>query len=228
MATQTAVLCLMGYGSESVFWGFSRLVIGKYSLKNIPGLEFFRILGSGKQGGFDVAPSFRHQGLFCVFSSEDKATNFLQTSSVIKAYREHSNEFFSVLLQTYSSRGSWSKFVLPETVSTPHRGSIAAITRASIRPTKAFSFWQKAPPAEVSLKHAQGCQLAAGLGEAPYFRQATFTIWQSIEAMNDYARQGAHLAAIKAAHSGNYFSESMFTRFMPINPQGVWRGKRYE
>ena len=69
--------------------------------------------------------------------------------------------------------------------------------------------------------------LAAGLGEAPYLRQATFTIWESQLAMDDYARSGAHLEAIRSAYQGAFFSESMFTRFIPINPLGTWRGKKY-
>ena len=227
MGTQTAVLCLMGYRSDSIYWGFARFVIGKYALRKIPGLQFFKILGSGKQGGFAVEPSFQHQGLFCVFQTEEFARNFLNSSPIIQAYREHSDEFFSVLLKTFSNRGTWAGTALTETVHTPSQGPIAAITRASIKPSKAFSFWQKAPPAELSLASADGCLLAAGLGEAPYFRQATFTIWESTEQMNQYARTGAHLAAIKAAHSGGYFSESMFTRFLPIDPQGTWRGKAY-
>lgn len=227
MGTQTAVLCLMGYRSDSIYWGLARFVIGKYRLKNIPGLEFFKILGSGLQGGFAVKPSFRHQGLFCVFQTEELAKEFLHTSPIIQSYQHHSSEFFSVLLKTYSNRGTWSKTALTETVAIPERGPIAAITRASIKPFKAFSFWKKAPPAELSLASANGCLLAAGLGEAPYFRQATFTIWESPAQMNQYARTGAHLEAIKAAQTEGYFSESMFTRFIPIDPKGVWRGQVY-
>lgn len=101
---------------------------------------------------------------------------------------------------------------------------IATLTRASIRPLKARAFWSKSPPSEASLQHADGCLLSTGLGEAPFFRQATFSLWESTAAMNQFARTGAHLEAIKASHSGDYFSESMFVRFVPISPKGVWKG----
>jgi spheroidene monooxygenase len=113
------------------------------------------------------------------------------------------------------------------TQAAPAEGPIAGITRASIKWHKAPQFWSKAPPAEDSLNNTKGCILAAGLGEAPYLRQATFTIWESQLAMDDYARSGAHLEAIRSAYQGSYFSESMFTRFIPINPFGTWRGKKY-
>jgi len=104
---------------------------------------------------------------------------------------------------------------------------VAALTRASIHPLRALAFWRKAPPAEVSLAQAPGCLLAAGLGEAPVLRQATFSIWDSVAAMDAYARSGAHLAAIKAAHREGYFSESMFVRFVPLAIQGQWKGVVY-
>jgi spheroidene monooxygenase len=101
------------------------------------------------------------------------------------------------------------------------------LTRASIHPLRALAFWRKAPPAEASLAQAPGCLLAAGLGEAPVLRQATFSIWDSVAAMDAYARSGAHLAAIQAAHREGYFSESMFVRFVPLAMQGRWKGVVY-
>jgi heme-degrading monooxygenase HmoA len=70
-------------------------------------------------------------------------------------------------------------------------------------------------------------QLAVGLGEAPFLRQATFSIWDSVADMNAYARSGSHLEAIQAAQQHGYFSESMFARFVLLRVQGQWRGKRY-
>ncbi len=224
----TAVLSLVNYPSSSIPWGISRLVIGKYPFKKISGLQFVKVLGCGKHGGFDLNPSFNKQGLLCVFDSFDQAKDFLETSSIIENYKTHSSEFFSVMLQAYSSKGSWSNQMIQVTQPPPTDGPIAGITRASIKFSKAPAFWSKAPPAQDSLEHAPGCLLAAGLGEAPYLRQATFTMWESPSAMDAYARSGAHLEAIQTAYQGQFFSESMFTRFIPINPQGIWRGKHYD
>jgi heme-degrading monooxygenase HmoA len=107
----------------------------------------------------------------------------------------------------------------------PTSGPIAALTRASIRPAAAASFWRRAPPAQADLDRAHGCLLAAGLGEAPIFRQATFSIWESAAAMDAYARSGAHLAAIRAAREGRFFSEDLFARFVPYDARGSWRGR---
>jgi spheroidene monooxygenase len=227
MIQETSVLSLVNYTSSSIPWGISRLVIGKYPFRNVPGLKFVKVLGCGKHGGFDLNPSFTKQGLLCVFDSNEHAMKFLNLSSILDEYKKHSNEFFSVMLQAYSSKGSWSKHTIEVTQSAPTCGPIAGITRASIKFSKASEFWSKAPPAQKSLEQAPGCMLAAGIGEAPYLRQATFTMWESSAAMDTYARSGAHLEAIQTAYKGEFFTESMFTRFIPIHPQGVWRGKHY-
>jgi heme-degrading monooxygenase HmoA len=109
----------------------------------------------------------------------------------------------------------------------PGAGPIATLTRASIRPRTATQFWKLAPSTQAGLEQAPGCRLAVGLGEAPLVRQATFSLWESADAMERYARAGPHLAAVQAAHQQQFFSESMFARFHPYAAEGVWKGRRY-
>ena len=227
MRNQTAVLVLVDIAPDSFLWGLSRYVIGRFSLRNIPGLQFFKVLGSGFEGGFSTKPSFHKQGLFCVFDSEQHAKQFRAHSTLVQSYLKHSREFFAVTLNAFSTRGSWANTQLDVTANAPVSGPIASLTRASIKPLKANAFWKNAQPAEVSINQSEGVILSAGLGEAPYLRQATFTIWEDETALNAYAQQGAHLAAIKAAYGQQYFSESMFTRFTPSEMQGTWLGKHY-
>jgi hypothetical protein len=227
MRNQTAVLVLVDIAPDSFLWGLSRYVIGRFSLHNIPGLQFFKVLGSGFEGGFSTKPSFHKQGLFCVFDSEQHAKQFRAHSTLVQSYLKHSREFFAVTLNAFSTRGSWANTQLDVTANAPVSGPIASLTRASIKPLKANAFWKNAQPAEVSINQSEGVILSAGLGEAPYLRQATFTIWEDETALNAYAQQGAHLAAIKAAYGQQYFSESMFTRFKPSEMEGTWRGKHY-
>jgi hypothetical protein len=225
---EVAVAVLMDVAPGSRLWGYSRIVRGPAGLRGTPGLRFCKVLGSGHRGGFSVRPSPSHQGLFCVFADDAAAESFIVDSPLMASYRSHARELFSVKLRAISSRGSWSRRELFEWTGPQARvpeGTIAALTRASIRPTKAYAFWRRAPPAEASLARAEGCLLAAGLGEAPFFRQATFTIWTDNDAMDRYARTGAHLAAIRAAREGAYFSEDLFARFVPYDARGTWHGR---
>ncbi len=220
------VIVLVDLKPESKLWGFLRFPLGRLPLRNTKGLKFSKVLGSGENGGFGLKPSGTHQGLFCVFDTESNADAFLD-SNIVNQYRHRAREFFTAKLQAYSSKGSWSGRSISIDTQEPQSGPIAALTRASIKPLKAAQFWRRSPPAEESLANAKGCLLAVGLGEAPIFRQATFSIWESVDAMNAYARTGAHLEAIQASLAGGHFSESMFVRFKPIAPSGVWKGRQF-
>ena len=221
------MLVLVDIAPGATLWGWSRYVIGRFAMRRVPGLRFFKILGSGHEAGFGLRPSGSRQGLFCVFDDAASAETFFDSAPLLASYRAHAREYFAVILNAFSSRGTWAGTALPASVPAPERGPIAALTRASIRPGAALSFWRRAPAAEASLQRAPGCLLAAGLGEAPLFRQATFSLWDSVQSMDAYARSGAHLEAIQAAHAQRYFSESMFVRFVPRRQRGVWKGRSY-
>ena len=209
-------------------WGWQRIAFGSWWPNTTPGLRFMKTLGSGKDGGFGLTPSLSHQGMFCVFESEAEANDFIDTSALIARYRERSEEFFIATLSPASARGSWDGMSLVEGDSLPANAMLATLTRASIRPLAAAQFWRHAPAAQESLHDAPGCLLAAGLGEAPVLRQATFSLWQSTAAMDAYARTGAHRDAISAAWKHQFFSESMFVRFQPLSLQGQWKGRSFD
>lgn len=209
-------------------WGWSRLVRGPRALRRLPGLRFARVLGSGHEGRFGLRPSADVQGLFATFHDAASADAFVSASSEVEAWRMHASEIVIARLRACSSRGSWGGETIGVGAAVSPRGRVASLTRASIRLRRAAQFWRRAPPAQASLDAAAGCLFAVGLGEAPLLRQATFSIWQDIAAMDAYARTGAHLEAIRAARSGEHFSESMFVRFELLSLEGSWQGRLLE
>jgi hypothetical protein len=225
-AGTVAVFLLADIAPQHRLWGYARFVIGRFVMRGVPGLVMSKVMGSGDGGGFGLKPSRSRQALFCLFTDEGSADAFL-TSPKALAYQKRSQEFCSAKLRAYSCKGTWSGQSIAVTASAPEAGPIATLTRASIRPFSALRFWRMQPASEVSLNAAAGCLLATGVGEAPVFRQATFSLWVSTAALDGYARGGAHLAAIRAAHDGAFFSESMFARFVPCSLTGSWRGRSY-
>lgn len=223
-----AVFLLADIAPKHRLWGYARFVIGRFAMRDVRGLVMSKVMGSGDGGGFGLKPSSSRQALFCLFTDEDSADAFLK-SPIALAYAQRAQEFCSAKLRAYSCRGAWSGQAIAVTASPPDSGSgpIATLTRASIRPMSARRFWRMQPASEVSLNEASGCLMATGVGEAPFFRQATFSLWVNTAAMEAYARTGAHLAAIRAAHEGAFFSESMFARFVPLELAGRWRGQSY-
>jgi hypothetical protein len=224
------VLLLADIQAAHRLWGWSRIVLRDGPLLKhgaVPGLRFAKALGSGHNGGFGLRPSGSRQGLFTVFDSQAQADAFVAASPTVQGYAERSTEFLVATLRATSCRGSWGGASIQPTRHAPPAGPVAALTRASIRASKAFTFWRHSPASERSLEQAAGCQLAVGLGEAPLLRQATFSLWDNQAAMDAYARSGAHLQALRGAQQGGWFTESMFVRFVPLTVQGVWKGRRY-
>jgi spheroidene monooxygenase len=226
-ATPVALLLLVRIADRARWWGWYRFLFARFTLARHGGLRFFKVLGSGHEGGFGLRPSGTHQGLFCVFDDDASAEHFRADSKWWRGYRAHASEHFSVKLRAYSSRGSWSGEPLPVSTEAPRAGPVAVLTRASIRPRSVVTFWRHAPASQRALDGAAGCQLAMGLGEAPLLRQATFSMWDDAACVDAYAREGAHAEAARAAYAQGYFSESMFVRFVPYGAQGVWKGRSF-
>jgi heme-degrading monooxygenase HmoA len=221
-----ALLLLVRWRPNAVAWGLLRLMRGERALGDVPGLRFARVLGSGRDGGFGLAPSFDTQGLMAFFDDEPSARAFAG-GALVSAYRERARESLQALLRATSCRGSWGGVALGVSACAAPDAPMASLTRASIRARHARAFWRHAPAAQHSVRTAPGCRLAVGLGEAPLLRQATFSLWESAAAMDAYARSGAHQQAIQGAWKHGWFSESMFVRFAAIDVQGQWQGHRH-
>lgn len=226
-------------------WAWLRLVQGTAPLRELPGLRFAKVMGSGEGGGFRLRPSTTHQGLLCLFDTRAQAQAFLDSPQA-DAYRERAQVWWSGLMAVSSSRGSWDGCgwgITPQSALTPASAGasvgasaaseaapeadvdsepVVVITRASIRPSKAMSFWRRAPGTERALAESPGCQIAIGLGEAPLLRQCTFSVWRNLAAMTDYARGGAHGRAAQFAWREGHFSESMFVRMRLLSSAGTW------
>lgn len=226
-APRFAVLALMHYRPRSLLWGLSRLVLGARGVGKHPGLRFVRVLGSGREGGFGLSPGLRYQGLMVFFDEAQQAQDFAARAPAIQQRLARSDESLVAVLCATSARGSWGGVPMqPGADANPH-SPIAVLTRASIRPAQAATFWRHSPASEQDLARAEGCQLAIGLGEAPVLRQATFSLWDNAEAINAYARHGAHGHAARNAWREGWFSEWMFVRFRVLSLQGQWRGLKH-
>jgi spheroidene monooxygenase len=220
-----AALLLVRLPPRAVTWALWRLARGGGALAATPGLRFARVLGSGRGGGFGLAPGLDHQGVFAMFDSVRAAESFVAASPCATAYRERAREFLAAVLLVAHSRGTWAGQAMQPVAALQPQQPVAALTRASIRAQRAGVFWRHAAPSQAALAQAPGCRLAAGLGEAPLLRQATFSVWESTQAMEAYARHGAHQQAAATVARAGCFSESMFVRFVPWSLQGRWQGR---
>lgn len=223
-----AVLVLARLPAAQVPWAVAQLVRGPGRWLREPGVRFARVLGSGRDGGFGLRPGLDHQGVFVMVDELAQALQLVNRSPLVAAYRARAECCLVAVLQASSARGRWAGQGMRAIVPPPGAGEpVVALTRASIRASRALRFWRRSPPAEAALAAAPGCRLAVGLGEAPVLRQATLSLWDDTAAMNAYARQGAHQQAIEASSREGHFAEWMFVRFVPLLMQGQWGGRSF-
>lgn len=196
--------------------------------KTVPGLKFFKMLGSGQGLGFSLKPNFARYGLLCVWENEKAAQTFFAQNPAVLNYLQHSSESWTIWLKPMQAHGLWDG-VNPFAEADPTlktEGPVAALTRATIRLKALPSFWKYVPQTSQALKEADGLLCSIGLGELPFIRQATFSVWENAEALKAYAyRNKMHAEVIRRTREENWYKEELFARFVPVKSDGLWNGR---
>ncbi|GGK68875.1 hypothetical protein GCM10011405_16270 [Rufibacter glacialis] len=196
-------------------------------LQQVKGLRFFKLLGSGQGRGFSLKPNWYRYGLMATWDSPAAAEDFYQAHPLLEEYRQHTFEQYTLQLQPLQAHGLWNgqNPFTQETHPAPAGVPIAVLTRATIKLTKAIDFWRHVPQASASLDQATGLIASIGLGEAPFLRQATFSLWKDEASMKEYAyRMAAHREVVKNTRSRGWYAEELFARFTPLSSKGTWNG----
>lgn len=189
------------------------------------GARFTRLMGTGQGIGFDPRPNFNVYSVLGVWESVTACHDFL-TGPWMRAYRNASDEHFTVLQYPIRAKGTWggtNPFApLDYTPRTDIRG---VITRATIRTSQLVRFWRAVPRASRAAGRAAGRIFSLGIGEFPLVQQATYSLWENEEAIKQFAYRGhAHRSAIRDTHTYNWYSEELFARFAPVAVWGEWNG----
>jgi hypothetical protein len=207
------------------WWAFSRMRTGPATLNAVPGVRFARLMGTGRGIGFDPRPNLRVYSTLAVWESVAACHAFL-TGPWMAEYRRRAEEVFTVLQYPIRSNGTWggiNPFQPPD--YQPGTSVRGVITRATIRTGQLVRFWQAVPRASRAAGRAEGRLFSLGIGEVPLVQQATYSLWESEDAIKQFAyRTHAHQAAIRDTHRYNWYSEELFARFAPVATIGTWAG----
>lgn len=191
-------------------------------------------MGSGKNGTFDKHPEWQQWAILAVnnkISVDDLSTENhikkLLGSFVNKWVSFFKCETWTVVLKAIEGHGLWDgKEVfgqLPKT--SDYNGTVAVLTRATIRLSKLAAFWKNVDPVANRMTAADGFIMSLGIGELPYIKQATFSVWRDKEAMKSFAYQmKEHAEVIWKTRKENWYSEDMFVRFIPLKTFGNIKG----
>lgn len=226
-------LTLFGFAGYWKLWALSQMAFARPALMTCRGLRFWKLLGSGRDRGFSLRPDLSRYGLLGVWEHPDAAQRFIAESRLMRAYRRHAYETWTVWLRPMRTNGAWdgadpfatSGDKTSRTVKSA-RGPVAVLTRASIRPAAVRSFWSHVGPTSRSLATAEGLLVATGIGEFPVLRQATFSLWRDDASVKRFAYAHApHRDVIALTRSERWYAEELFARFEPIASEGSWFGR---
>lgn len=229
MQDQITTLTFLKYTSlRNKIWGFGMMQFAHADLSKTEGMEFYKLMGSGKDFGLNM-PDWSVYALLQVWENREAADQFFEKSDLIKKYREHTSEVCTIYMKTLKAHGKWSNQMpfRPSEIDNSKQLPIAVITRATIRTRRLIDFWKYVPTSQKHIFNAPGLIFTKGVGEMPVKQMATFSIWENAEAVNNFAyKSREHAKAIKLTRKLDWYSEELFARFQPIEVVGTWGGKQ--
>lgn len=210
------------------FWALAQMGPPRLLLHNsTPGLRFGRLMGSGGGNGFSIKPNFGVFAWLGHWESRDDAARFFHNNGWYQDALAHSTETMTVHLHATMTHGEWSgekPFTADREAYDPN-APVAVITRATINPFRLRDFWSHVPKTSASLDEFPERLLSIGVGEWPVVMQATFSIWRTGKAMQEFAyRSRYHKEVVKLTRERGWHREEMFTRFNILQVDGSWEG----
>lgn len=209
--------------NRNKYWAFKQMRLSQKTLQAVEGLSFYKVLGCGAGNGFSIFPDFGTYAQLQVWKSEPDAQAYFQNHPLHGEYVERSSTYEIVYMQAVESHGKWdgsNPFQLQQ--NSGNRSQIIVLTRATIYAKKLLNFWQYVPRVSKSMEGAPGLQFALGIGELPLIQQATISLWESKDAMMNYAyTMKNHKEVVKQTRKQGWYKEELFTRFQPYKSEGT-------
>ena len=216
--------------------GFVSMAVFRFPLLLNKKTSFWKLMGSGKNGTFDIWPDWRQWAVLEVWSEESGVrskemtpdSQLLTPDFLVSWWQFFHCEKWTLVLEPIEGHGSWDGKQcfgeLPK--QTDYEGIIAVLTRATIRLGKLSSFWENVNGVANQMAGAEGFITSLGIGEVPLIKQATFSIWESKTHMKQFAYQmQEHAEVIRKTRKENWYSEDMFVRFKILSSKGTLHGK---
>ncbi|MEM1236146.1 MAG: spheroidene monooxygenase [Pseudomonadota bacterium] len=225
--TQTVSLSFFRFaGAGPKLWALGMMGVSRMLLPRVPDVGFWKLCGSGTGEGFTPVPNTAVYAILCTWPDSDTAKARVEEQPFFARYRRMAAESWTVYLTPTQAKGNWSGRQPFETASEPPEGPLAALTRATIKPSVLMKFWGRVPDISKVIGLDENVAFKIGIGEVPWLHQVTFSIWPSARAMGQFARKdGPHARAIRAVREGAWFREELYARFAVTGEHGQWEGE---
>jgi len=227
---QYCVLIIVRYPKLLGWAGFISMAIFRLPLWLNKNINFWKLMGCGKNGSFSKTPDWRQWSLLYTFNSVvDGSTEISEKTLqekmpfIFSYWKLFNCETISFVLKPIEGHGTWDGNEpmgnLPK--QSDYEGVIGVLTRATIRLNKLKSFWQHVDGVSNTMSTADGFITSFGIGEVPWIKQATFSIWQSKQQMKAFAyNMREHKEVVQKTRKENWYSEDMFVRFEVLASYG--------
>jgi len=229
-----ATLTIIRYKKRFIPLALLAMALFRWPLWRNKKVSFYKLMGSGKNGTFDKTPDWQQWAILAAFEqglpndvlSQQGYISLLYGSFIGRWLRAFRCEVFTFLLQPIEGHGRWDGQQpfgeLPK--QTDYEGHLAVLTRATIRLRRLRQFWRHVPAVANRMATAEGLVTSIGIGEVPWIKQATFSVWQSKTAMKQFAyNQHEHTDVIRKTYQQQWYREEMFIRFIILQSQGTLR-----
>jgi len=232
---------LIRYARADAPEGLTRMGLDRPDLARTAGLEFWKLLGTGRGQTMTLGADLRRWALLAVWEGEGALDDFLAHSAVAHRWRERALEAYHLKLEPLRAHGAWgggnplapalsagrrSHAATAGPASPDPEAPVAILTRATIRARRLVAFYRAIEPPAVDLSRQPGLLESVGMGEWPVARQATFSLWRSFADARRYAYgRPDHAEVVRRTRAEDWYSEELFARFRPYGPEGTWNGR---
>lgn len=198
-------------------------------------ISFYKLMGTGRNGTFDKRPEWTQWAILAVHDQDVQVVQSpefrynLHGDFIKKWLRFFRCETYCMALEPEEGHGFWDgkqPFGALER-KVDGDGPVAVLTRATIRLGKLKRFWGHVDAVARQMAGAPGFITSIGVGEVPYIKQATFSVWESREQMKAFAYQlHEHREVVKKTRQEKWYSEDLFVRFKLLGHWGSLQGKQ--
>lgn len=225
---QVTCITLFKYeGLADKIWAFGMMQFAHSHLQDILGLQFYKLMGSGKGMGFNPLPDWSTYAMLTVWDDMECADIFFAQSELFQKYQIRAIQLSTLYLHNIKSHGVWSGVSpfesQPDVITdTEH---ILVLTRATIKKRYLAKFWKYVPTSSQPLTNNPDLIYTKGIGEIPIIQMATISIWKDLDSIKRYAYQSQeHLKAVQMTRQYGWYREELFARFVIVKMVGRWTG----
>jgi len=234
-----AFLTLVRYRKRFIYFALTAMALHRIPLILSRKVKFHKALGCGQGDTFSKQADWQQYGLLAVVDSAsgtsalslsaDAMRKKIYGSFITAWWKFFDCEICTLALQPIEGHGLWDgKKAFGELpVKSDYEGMIGILTRATIHGSKRKRFWEHVEGASNDMRKADGYLFSVGIGETPFLRQATFSVWESKAKMKQFAySMPHHVDVIQKTRKENWYKEDMFVRFKILRTDGTIRGRK--